>query len=395
MFSDDIANVSDRATILREQAQALVLILASRADEAESLRRLPDETLDDVKAAGLHRMCQPRRFGGAEVPLDAAVDIVSILARGCAATAWVCGVYNDHSIVAGMCDPGVPEEIWGENPDAVIAAGFFPSGNAEPVEGGWRLTGKWGFSSGCDFADWLLLGSMLPIGDGDATPSLCFVPRSEVRIDDNWQVMGLAGTGSKKLIVENTFVPSYRIISFEHARGGAEMRGRTDVAPLYRLPHISTVPFFFCGTALGIAESMLLDVTAEMKNRTSFGRPVAEIQTMQMHLAEASAEVECARLLVMRDTTEAMTAMSLGKELPLAERARNRRDMAYATQLCSQAVNRLFCASGGNALFLDNTIQRKYRDMSAVARHIAVNWDIAGTIYGRVAFGLDPASPLV
>jgi len=384
-----------RADALKESATALVATLDARAREAESLRRLPDETLADLKAAGLHRMCQPARLGGAEIPLDRAVDIISTLARGCASTAWVCGVYTDHSIIAGMMDRQTTDEIWADNPDAMIAAGYLPAGNAERVPGGWRLTGTWGFASGCDFADWVLLGCLLPMDDGGKLAHLCFVPRTEIEIDDNWHVMGLEATGSKNVMVENTFVPERRTLAMVAMNGGAEGRGQTDVPALYRLPHVTAVPFMFCATIIGISESLLKTTIEQIHGRNSFGTPVAEFPTMQLHVAEAAAEIDCARMLMTRDTSEAMAAMREPRPLTLAEKARNRRDTAYAARLCARAVDRLFGASGAKGIFDDNVVQRKFRDLRAANVHIAVNWDLAGTTYGRVALGLDPITPLI
>lgn len=378
------------AADMRARAEALIPSLRERSAEAEKLRRLPETTVADIRAAGLHRLAQPKRFGGAELPLDAIVETISTLARGCASTAWVTGVYCDHSIIAGMCDPRVADDIWGSNPDASISAGYLPSGKAERIDGGWRLSGTWGFASGCDYADWLILGCLLPDGKDGVIPSLCFVPRSDVRIEDNWDVMGLAATGSKNLIVAGADVPAYRTIPFAHANGSAAARGRPDAPPLYRLPHVSAVPFLFCATALGIAESFLDETVASISGRKSGGAAIAEFQTMQLHIAEASVEVDLARLLILRDVRATMAAMEEGRALTVAEKARNRRDMAYSGRLCSQAVNRLFGATGAIAIFRDNIAQQKYRDMAAVMRHVTVNWDIAGTTYGRVAFGLDP-----
>ncbi len=384
-----------RAAGLKESAAALVATLDSRAAVAESLRRLPDETIADLKEAGLHRMCQPARLGGAELPLDEAVDIISTLARGCASTAWVCGVYTDHSIIAGMFDPQTADDIWADAPDAVIAAGYLPSGNAERAAGGWRLTGTWGFASGCDFADWLLLGCLLPMADGAKIAHLCFVPRAEVEIDDNWHVMGLEATGSKNIVVENAFVPEHRTLAMAAMNGGAEARGQTDVPALYRLPHVTAVPFMFCATIIGISESLLETTIEQIGGRNSFGTPVAEFPTMQLHIAEAAAEIDCARMLMERDTAEAMAAMREPRPLTMAEKARNRRDQAYAARLCTRAVDRLFGAAGSKGIFDDNVVQRKFRDLRAANVHIAVNWDLAGTTYGRVSLGLDPITPLI
>lgn len=383
---------SDGRNGLTERAQALLPTLARRASEAETLRKLPPETVADLKAAGLHRLCQPRRYGGAELPLDAAVDLITVLARGCAATAWVCAIYCDHSILLGRFDDAAADDVWGANPDALVSAGFLPSGTAQRVADGWRISGKWGFASGCDYADWLLVGSPLTDANGQPMPSLCLVPRREVVIEDNWHVMGLAGTGSKNLVIDSTVVPDYRTLPLAKVGGGAFGGGRADVPPLYRLPHFPTVPFLFLATGVGIAES-LLEITIKSAHRpTVRGPSLAEVQSMQLHVAEAAAEIDCARTLVMRDCAEAMAAMREGRPLTLQERARNRRDQGYAGKLCRGAIERLFGTTGAHGIFLDNAAQRKLRDMYAVSGHISGNWDMGGTVYGRVALGLDPGT---
>ncbi len=384
-----------RTAELKESAAALVAKLDARAPEAESLRCLPDETFADLKSAGLHRMCQPARLGGAELPLDGAADIISTLARGCASTAWVCGVFTDHSIIAGMFEPRTADEIWADTPDAVISSGYLPAGSAERTAGGWRLTGTWGFASGCDFADWILLGCMLPMDDDTKMAHLCLVPRAEFEIDDNWHVMGLQATGSKNIVVENVFVPVHRTVAMAAMNGGAEARGQTDVPALYRLPQVTAVPFLFCATIIGISESVLEATIDQIGGRNAFGTPVAEFPSMQLHIAESAAEIDCARMLMQRDTAEAMAAMREPRPLTMAEKIRNRRDQAYSARLCTRAVDRLFGAAGARGILEENVVQRKFRDLRAANVHIAVNWDLAGTTYGRVTLGLDPITPLI
>ena len=169
----------------------------------------------------------------------------------------------------------------------------------------------------------MFLGSVVAVGDAPPEPYLCLVPIDEVEIDDDWQVMGLAGTGSKTLVADGVFVPRHRMIPLRLSSGGWEARGKPDVPPLYRLPHVTTIPFHFCATALGTAEGLLEDVIAEIGERHSFGAPVAEYATMQLRVAAASAEIDCARMLIERDTREAMAAMREGRSLTLGERARN------------------------------------------------------------------------
>jgi resorcinol 4-hydroxylase (FADH2) len=381
---------------LKSRAESLLPSLIARAAETEAQRRISDETIADLKSAGLHRICQPARLGGFETPLDEACDIVATLSGGCSSTGWVTGVYTDHQILVGMFDPGAADDVWGATPDSLVSAGFTPSGKAEPVDGGWRVTGSWGWSSGCDHADWLIVVTFLPSGaEGEAEPNYCLVPRADVIITDDWRVMGLAGTGSKTISVTDAFVPTHRTLPGRLAAAGGKLRGQENAPALYRLPHPPCVPFLLVTPSLGIAESLLALVVEDMSTRASRGVPIAEYQSLQLHIAESAAEIDSARLLMMRDTGEAMAAMEAGFEITLAERSRNRRDHAYVVRLCRQAVDRLFTAVGGQGIFLDNVAQRKFRDIHAMSGHLALSWDIAGTTYGRVALGLEPAARLI
>ena len=377
-------------------ADALVPALQARADETEAARSVSAQSIAELRSAGLLRMGQPRHLGGSELPLDQSVEAVSRLARGCASTAWVCGVYNDHAITIGMFDPRAAEDIWGENPDALVSAGFTPSGRVERGDGGWQLSGTWSWSSGCDHADWVMVVAMLPTSSGDGPDaSFCLVPRENVRIDDNWHVMGLAGTGSKKLVIDSAFVPDHRTFSMNQTSNGSGERLREKRSPLFCVPRSAAVPFMLAAPSLGVAESLLAmhieNLGARSSGRANFGG----LATMQMHVAEAAAEIDCARQLMLRDCREVMAAMREGRVISMVERARGRRDQAYMVTLCRRAVDRLFTAAGGGGIFLSNEMQRKFRDMHAISGHIALNWDVAGTTFGRVAFGLDPATPLI
>jgi alkylation response protein AidB-like acyl-CoA dehydrogenase len=391
----DIDDEGKRADALKDAASDLVPTLLSRADQTEEQRHLPAETFNELRSLGLTRLCQPREFGGAELPLDRAVDILSTLARGCASSAWVCGVYTDHAILAGMFPEQAVQDIWDGAPEAVLSAGYHPMGKAEQSDNGWQLSGKWGWVSGCDFAAWFLCGAFLPGEDGPPIHHFFLVPRSDIEIEDNWHVLGLSGTGSKNIIVEGTFVPSHRVLSFPMASGGAEARSNDEDRPLYRLGHVSSVPFVFASVALGVAESLLSIMTEQIANRQAMGRKLAELQSMQLHISESAAELDCARLLMNRDTSEAMAAMRNRRPLTLLERGRNRRDMAYVARLCKDAGNRLHDMAGASGIFDSHITQRKYRDLQAAVRHIALSWDIAGATNGEVMFGLEPSSPFI
>ena len=386
---------AERAEALEKRAAELVPVLEARAAETEALRRLPDETVADLKAAGLSRLCQPRRYGGAELPIDRAVRVVAATARGCASAAWICAIHSDHAIILGMFADEASEDVWGADPEAVISAGFFPAGGAERVDGGWRLSGKWGWVSGCDFADWLLLATVAPVRGEAPEHAFFLVPASAAEIEDNWHVMGLRGTGSKNVVVEDCVVPDHRTLAYVLARDGEAARAKGEARPLYRLPHTCTVPFFFNAVGIGVAEGALDAVAAQIAGRESRGVRLAGLPTLQAGLAEAAAEIDCARLLVERDAREAMAAMRAGRSLTMRERARNRRDQAYAGRLCRSAVDRLHAMSGASAIFDGHAAERRFRDAHAVASHYIQSWEIAGATYGEVAFGLEPSSPMI
>ena len=383
----EIRDETERAAALEKRANDLLPVLDSRAAETEKLRRLPEATVADLGSAGLSRLCQPRKYGGAELPLDRAVRIVATVARGCGSSGWICAVHSDHSILLSMFPGEAAEDVWGEDPEAVISAGLRPTGRVERVAGGWRLSGEWGWVSGCDFADWFLLAAMAPVGRTGATHTFFLVPRRDAKIEDNWHVMGLRGTGSKNLAVAERFVPDHRTLQRPLANGGAEARGNRETRPLYRVPHVTAVPFFFNGVGLGIAESMF-DALADRG-----GESVELARAPTLGVAEAAAEIDCARLLIERDTSETMAAMRAGRSLSMREKARNRRDQSYAGRLCRSAAERLQGMEGAGAIFDDHAAQRKFRDMRAVTGHYVQSWDIAGTTFGEVAFGLEPTSP--
>lgn len=175
---------SSRGTALLSRARELVPALRERANEAEKLRCVPPQTIDDMRQAGLLRTLQPAVFGGYELPLDEAVLITATLSEGCGSTEWVQGVYADHCATLGMFPGEAQQDVWRESPDSVISSGFKPSGKAVAVSGGYRLSGRWPFSSGCDYADWVFLRSMAPAEPGRESPELCLllVPKSDYAI---------------------------------------------------------------------------------------------------------------------------------------------------------------------------------------------------------------------
>ena len=215
------------------RAQALVPTLVARAEETARLRRMPDETFRDLRDLDLLKAARAERFGGYALGLDEVLEIVVRLGRGCGSSAWVYGIYCDHAITVGMFEPEAQDEVWGANPEAVISSGLAPSGKVERLSDGYRLNGRWQFSSGCDHAGWVFVQSMIPpAGDGEGpTPAYFLLPRSDWDIDDTWFVTGLAGTGSKDVVIENAFVPAHRMQPIAPLNSGDGPGARVNSGP--------------------------------------------------------------------------------------------------------------------------------------------------------------------
>ena len=385
------------AQTLFRQADALVPVLAERIAETEALRRIPDRSIADLRDSGLLKAARPARYGGFELGLDAVIEIISRLGRGCGSTAWVFGIFCDHAITMGMMPREAQDDIWTDDPEAVISSGLMPAGTVERLADGFRLSGRWQFSSGCDHAAWVFVQSVIPpYGEGEAaTPAYFLLPSDAFEIVDTWYVSGLAGTGSKDVVIEGANVPAHRVQPVALFNAGTGPGGQVNKGAIYRLPRIATVPFSLVAPAIGILDAMIEAFTARIRDRATRGFRHAELTTMQLRLAETSAERDCARLLLGRATRETMETMREAGALGLDQRARNRRDMAYVAMLCMRASERLFQAVGASGLFDGNEMRRMHADIRAIGAHHINSWDISAPIYGQVAFGLEPTNPLV
>ena len=383
---------------LRHRAEALVPVLRERAGRTEELRRLPDETIEDLHRSGLFRILQPRRVGGSELPFRTIVELVAAIGRGCGSTAWVLANLAAHHWLLGMWPKQAQDEIWGDSPDHLISSALiFARGRARPVPGGYRLTGRWPYSSGVDPSTWNMLGAIVNDEDAGTTePRVFLVPAGEYTVIDTWHVMGLIGTGSKDVAVEDIFVPAHRTLAVDHMTGGPNPGSEVNPSVLYRLPAISLFAFCIAGVSLGIAQGAIEYFAETTRTRLSnfTGRNLADFNTLQVHLAEAAAIADAAQAMLLSDCDEATRITEEGRVPDLEQRARYRRDGAYAATRCTRAVDVLFQATGGGAIYARNPLQRAFRDIHAANAHYVLNWDINGAMYGRVALGLSPDATL-
>jgi alkylation response protein AidB-like acyl-CoA dehydrogenase len=370
---------------LYRRAEALIPILARRAEHCEELRHCPPETIADMDQAGLLRICRPARFGGYEYAWDVLSEVNRVLARGCGSQAWVANVLNDHTQLVGAFPLEAQQEIWGKNPDTRIAASVAPSGRAKRALGGALLSGRFGFASGIDYADWLICGAFL---EEDGKPPAWWdflVPKASVTVVDDWHVAGLAGTGSKSFVVENVLIPPHRFQDHVHSDDGTGPGTQINRASVFRTPRASVAALGFTALAVGIAEAFLQTYFDYTRARNSRGLAVAEFGSTQMGLANAAAKIEGAAAHLTAVLRHWVDLVEEGCQLDAQEKLKARFEAAYIGRQCLDAVYGLFAAAGGHAIFNANPLQRQLRDLIAVCNHRGLYLDESAPAYGKSA----------
>ena len=383
--------VSDLLT----RARAIAALARERAQQTEADRRVGDDMIERMRQADLFRIMRPRSYGGFEYGFDVFAQVVAAIAGGCGSTGWVYGLLASHQWLIACFPKAAQDEVW-QDRTALAAGTYAPVGQAVAVDGGYRLSGVGSFCSGCDNAQWQLLGGMIPQPDAAATPGFFLLRSADCVIDDNWHTMGLAGTGSKNIVARDVFVPAHRTLAFAELTDATAPGMRANPNPLYRQSFLAVLPITIVSPVLGMAEGALADFLAMAGVRTTRGavaggnRRMAELTTVQMRVAEASACIDAARLLMFRDLAQAFETAARGDPIGVDLRLRNRRDQAFCVRLLVAAIDALFLAAGGQGLFLEQPLQRAWRDAHAAASHISLNWDSTGSMYGQFMLGLEP-----
>ena len=380
------------------RARALAPKFRDRQAQTETDRRVPEESFNEILDAEIFKLLLPRRFGGFEHGLDTFVDVACEIARGCGATGWVHSITSKYHLFLGMFPGQAQDEVWGDDPRAVTAASFTPTGTVVPVDGGYRMSGKWMYSSGIDNTPWNIVGVNIATDDGSepTRKGYALARTAEFEIEDNWQVVGLAGTGSKNALCEDMFIPAHRFLKLEDTLSGRPPGIEVNDGPLYRIPLFAAISFSLCAPIMGMAQGAFDEFVGATRDRITRGAalskpaPMAEIPTVQLKIGDAAASIDAARQLVDRDCKDLMATINAGRELTEAQRARNKGDLGYAARLSVHAVDTLFQAAGGGALFSEGRLQRFWRDIHAGSQHISMNWEAVGALYGRITLGLPP-----
>jgi 3-hydroxy-9,10-secoandrosta-1,3,5(10)-triene-9,17-dione monooxygenase len=379
------------------RARALVPVLRERAARAEDARQMEPATLEDLHRTGLLRFHQPKRWGGMELPFVAIFDIAAEAARGCASTAWNIGNLAIHHWLLALYDERAQDEVWGKDPDALIASGIaYPQGRGRRVDGGFVVSGLWNFSSGVDACAWNMLAVTVRDGDRVVDHRMCLVPRGDYEIVDDWRVLGMRGTGSKSVRATEVFVPEHRALCMYLARGGSEFPGAgANAGALYRIPISGLSSHCLAGAGVGNAQGALEQTIAAVKERsTSYtAMRMRDFQAVQLRIARAGATIDAARLVVRADCLEAQRIAEAGGVPGLEDKLRFRRNVAWAVEQCTEAVDSLHALAGANGIYDSYPIQRLFRDQHALSAHIGFSFDAQGGPWALVALGGEFNSP--
>ncbi|MBB4820481.1 flavin-dependent monooxygenase [Pseudomonas solani] len=384
---------------LLEDLRAILPAIAANAARAEQERMVPAENIAMLKGIGMHRAFQPKAYGGLEISLPEFADCVVALAGACGGTAWAFSLLCTHSHQMAMFSKRLQDEVWGENRDATASSSIAPFGKAENVEGGIILNGELGWSSGCDHAEWAIVGFRRPAGEGEP-PVYCFgvVPRADYAIRDDWYVAGMRSSGTKTLILKDVFIPDHRIEAAKDM-----MEGRSAGFGLYpdsKIFYAPYRPYFasgFAAISLGVAERMLVAYAEKTRNRVRAytGVSVGTATPALMRLAESTHQVAAARAFLEKTWQEHAEHAERHQYPDRPTLAFWRTNQAYAVKMCIQAVDRLFEAAGGTAWFDANEMQRLFRDSHMTGAHAYTDYDVCAQILGRELMGLEPDPSMV
>ncbi|MCB9506387.1 MAG: flavin-dependent monooxygenase [Myxococcales bacterium] len=371
------------------RARAMVPTLQARAPQAAAARCLSAETIAEFHEAGFFRMLQPARWGGLEVHPNTFFDVQMTLAAACPASAWVLGVVAVHNWQLALFDEQAQQDVWSADSTTLISSSYMPVGTVVPVEGGYELSGTWGFSSGSDHCGWAFLGAFVPTESGQPDMRTFLVPRSDYEIVDDWHVLGLQGTGSKSVRIERCFVPEHRTHRFADGFRQQSPGNALNTAPLYRLPFGQIFVRSVSTSAIGIAQGALDAFVTVQSARVARGdgARVADDAGAQLAAARAAHALDQIRLVLARNFDELMGYCERGEKIPLDRRIQFRFSSSEAVEQCTRVVDDLFTASGGSAVFLSNPILRFFCDIHTARAHHANNPTKPGRNLGATMLG--------
>lgn len=365
-------------------ARDMIPIMRGRSAETEKLRRIPDATVDDFKKAGFIRAAQPERFGGYNFGIDTVTQVAVQVGRGCGSSAWMAGQWPGHNFMVGLHTLEVQEEYWASGPDTLSStASAIARLTMEPERGGWRLRDtQLRFSSGCDHAEWIQLMGQHGIG---------LIPKSDFEVLDDWYVSGLRGTGSKSVVIKDSFIPPHRFIPFEMLRKGEAPGVLVNANPFQRAPFVLVVNQLLLSAVVGMAQGVIDLFEARVGKRIDLhtGLPSSQGAGAQMRFAESTAEADLAARILADNCAQLKEWGRIGHQTDTLERVTMRRNTTFAAKLAVQSAMRLAMQGDASAMFDTNPTGRMVRDIQMAALQASLTWDEPAQAYSRVRWGVE------
>jgi 3-hydroxy-9,10-secoandrosta-1,3,5(10)-triene-9,17-dione monooxygenase len=373
------------------KAASLVPLLRSNAPKAEEMRRLPDDSISAMEAAGMFRVCAPKQFGGYEGDVRTYTDVVAEIGRGCGSSAWIAFISNAAAWIACHYPESVQREIFEANPDTRFIGVLAPTATANRSDDGYVINGKWGYASCSLHAHWALLTAQVTQQDGSKELGLVLIPMSELSIEDTWYSVGVRGSGSNTVIAENVFVPERRILLLSSLMSKNAL-GDPKKSVTYRQAFAPVAVLMTSAPVLGMAKAAL-EMTRERigagGKRIAYSTyaDVRDAPGMLLQLAEASSLIEAGNTIVKSWGDRIVDAATSLQEMSFEDRARMRADIGLAARHCRDGVERLMSVQGASAFAESNPIQRVWRDIATATRHGLISPEVPLEIYGRALVG--------
>jgi alkylation response protein AidB-like acyl-CoA dehydrogenase len=382
----------DRQTLI-ERAASVRSILEANAEQTDALRRLADGNVEALRSTGLCKLMVPQRFGGYQTDIHTYIEVMSEIGRGCGSTSWVASLINVCAWLASLFPEQAQRDVWGPNPDAWVAGSLAPLGNAVPVDGGWRVTGKWPWASGSLHAQWAACGIHINNDKGEMVNlGLSLMPMSEVTVEDTWFMVGMKGTGSNTIVANDVFVPTHRFLPYPKAFHGEYLTEHKDEV-VYRAAFVPLTVLILAGSQLGVARAAL-DLAKQWAGKRGITHTTFKSQSesagFQILLADAAMKIDTAFLHAYRAADDLDRAAGDARLMSLEERARVRLDTALVAKTCREAVELLVQAHGTSSLADWNRMQRLWRDVHVASHHAITEWQVNLEIYGKAMLGIEP-----
>ena len=375
---------------LVDRAAALVPVLRERADACEAGNKVPQETIRDFQEAGFFKILQPRRHGGYEMDIETFYAVQMKLAEGCMSSAWVLGVVAVHNWQLALFDAKAQDDVWGKDNATLISSSYMPRAQVTPVEGGYRISGRWGFSSGVDHCDWAFLGGLVKdpeTGEPDFWTFL--VPRGDFKVLPIWNTIGLGGTGSHDVTAEDAYVPAYRTHRSKDGFAATNPGAKVNPGALYRLPFGQVFVRAVSSSSIGALQGAL-DCFIEKGARrrsTNSGASASVDPDVQMVIAETRVAIDEMKTMLFRNFAHLTEKARAGEQADLETRLHYRFQSGQISGRCCALIARIFAASGAEAIYRGNPIARAFCDIHAGRAHVANNPGVVGRNFGGVLLG--------